>query len=40
MFLEIQNNPLGYYDMMDIGDGTSAQNSLSMVPHDFIIERV
>jgi hypothetical protein len=40
MFLEIQNNPLGYYDMMDIGDGTSAQNSLSMVPHDFIIDRV
>jgi len=38
--LEFVANPLGYYDMLDLGDGSSAQSSLTGVPHDLIVDRV
>ena len=38
--LEFQASPLGYYDMLDLGDGSSLQNTLAMVPHDLVVDRV
>jgi hypothetical protein len=28
------------YDILSIGDGSSAQNSMSLVPHHVIVDRV
>jgi hypothetical protein len=30
----------GFYDIVALGDGSSDQNSLSLVPHDLIVDRV
>ncbi|HEX4346662.1 MAG TPA: carbohydrate-binding protein [Vicinamibacterales bacterium] len=38
--LEFPANPLGYYDMLDLGDGSSLQNTLSSVPHDLVLDRL
>jgi hypothetical protein len=38
--LEFLPNPQGYYDMLDLGDGSSAQKTLASVPHDLIVDRV
>jgi hypothetical protein len=38
--LEVPATRLGYGDIIQIGDGSSAQNSLAMVPHDFDLDRL
>ena len=38
--LEFLASPLGYYDMLDLGDGSSLQNTLTNVPHDLVVDRV
>jgi hypothetical protein len=38
--LEFPANPLGYYDMLDLGDGSSLQNTLASVPHDLVLDRL
>jgi len=38
--LELQGSPLGYYDILTLGDGSSSQNTLAMVPHNLIVDRV
>jgi hypothetical protein len=38
--LELQGSPLGYYDILTLGDGSSSQNTLAMVPHHLIVDRV
>jgi hypothetical protein len=40
MFLELQANTKGFYDIMTLGEGTEAQTSLSQVPHDLVLDRV
>jgi hypothetical protein len=40
MLLEIQANANGVGDIMTLGDGSSAQTSLSQVPHDLVVDRV
>ncbi|HKT81228.1 MAG TPA: carbohydrate-binding protein [Vicinamibacterales bacterium] len=39
-FLEFQANQLGMGDIIALGDGSTAQNSLSQVPHDLVVDRV
>ena len=39
-FLEFPATRSGFGEILRIGDGSSAQNSLSMVPHDIVIDRV
>jgi hypothetical protein len=38
--LEFRNNKDGFGDILQIGDGSSAQSSLSQVPYDIVIDRV
>jgi hypothetical protein len=38
--LEIQANAAGTGDIVTLGDGSSAQRSLSQIPHDLVIDRV
>ncbi len=40
MFVELLANPKGESDIVQLGDGSSAQNSLSLVPHHLILDRV
>lgn len=40
LFLEFLANYQGYYDVITLGDGSRAQNTLAMVPHDLIVDRV
>jgi hypothetical protein len=40
LFLEFQANAGGFGDILDLGDGSSLQNSLSSVPHDLVVDRV
>ena len=40
MQLEFLSNAQGYGDMVALGDGFDAQSSLTMVPHDLIVDRV
>jgi hypothetical protein len=37
--LEFQANAGGFGDIVTLGDGSSAQNSLGLVPHDLILDR-
>jgi hypothetical protein len=39
-FLEFQGNKDGFGDMIQLGDGSSRQNSLAAVPHDIELDRV
>ena len=38
--IEFLANFQGYYDVIALGDGSSAQNSLSTVPHHIVLDRV
>jgi hypothetical protein len=38
--LEFKANAGGYGEVISLGDGSSAQNSLALVPHDLVIDRV
>jgi hypothetical protein len=38
--LELQANYKGYYDIVKLGDGSAAQNDLSLVPHHLVVDRV
>jgi hypothetical protein len=40
MFVEFLANPKGEGDIVLLGDGSSAQNALSQVPHHLIVDRV
>jgi hypothetical protein len=40
MFLEFQATRRGYYDILRLGDGSEAQRSLALVPHDLVVDRV
>jgi hypothetical protein len=40
MFLELMANVNGASDILQLGDGSAAQNTLSLVPHDLIVDRV
>ncbi len=40
LFLELGPTMLGYYDILQIGDGSSAQSMLSQVPYEIDIDRV
>ena len=40
MLVELMPNRDGYYDIVTLGDGSSAQNSLSLVPHHLVLDRV
>jgi hypothetical protein len=40
LLLELPANYRGYGDIIQIGDGSRAQNTLSMVPHDFDLDRL
>jgi hypothetical protein len=40
LFLEFRANRQGYGEIIALGDGSRAQNTLAMVPHDIIIDRV
>jgi PKD repeat protein len=39
-YLEFAANQNGYGDVIQIGDGSSAQNSLDKVPHDIVLDHV
>jgi PKD repeat protein len=39
-YLEFRGNYLGYSEIVRLGDGSSAQNSLTLVPHHFILEHL
>ena len=39
LFLEFQANANGIGDIVTLGDGSSAQNSLAQVPHDLTVDR-
>jgi PKD repeat protein len=39
-YLEFGANPWGQGDIIQIGDGSSAQNSLALVPHDIVFSHV
>jgi PKD repeat protein len=39
-FLEFGANPSGAGDIIQLGDGSSAQNALAMVPHDIVLNHV
>jgi hypothetical protein len=38
--LEFLPNSQGFGDMLTLGDGSAAQNSLAFVPHDLVVDRV
>jgi hypothetical protein len=38
--LEIAGGPIASMTLLDLGDGSSAQNSLSLVPHHLIVDRL
>lgn len=38
--LELQANAGGHGEVISLGDGSSAQDSLAMVPHDIVVDRV
>jgi hypothetical protein len=38
--VELLGSDLGYYDILALGDGSSTQSSLDMVPHDLIADRL
>jgi len=38
--LEFLANAQGFGDILTLGDGSAAQNSLALVPHDLIVDRV
>jgi hypothetical protein len=40
MFIDFPSTKEGYGDIIQLGDGSSAQNNLSQVPHDIIFDRV
>jgi hypothetical protein len=40
MLLELQANAGGDGDIMQLGNGSSSQSSLSQVPHDLVVDRV
>jgi hypothetical protein len=40
VFVEFLGNAQGAGDILDLGDGSSAQNTLSVVPHDLTVDRV
>jgi hypothetical protein len=40
MFLEFHANVKGYSDIVQIGDGSTAQSQLSQVPQHFVVDRV
>src|ERR1051325_5289520 len=40
MFLELAANAGGFGDIIQLGDGSSAQHTLAAVPHDLILDRV
>lgn len=40
MFLEIQSTYRGYYDIVTLGDGSTAQNAWEQIPHDLVLDRV
>lgn len=39
-YLEFGPNHLGYSEIVRLGDGSSAQNSLALVPHHFVLEHL
>jgi hypothetical protein len=39
MFLEFRANAQGFGDIITLGDGSAAQNSLTLVPHDIVVDR-
>jgi hypothetical protein len=39
MGLELRANAQGLGDILDLGDGSSAQSSLDLVPHDLVVDR-
>jgi hypothetical protein len=39
-FLEFLANQKGYSDIIQLGDGSSAQNTLSVVPHHLVLDRI
>src|SRR4029079_12878187 len=39
VLLELQGSPTGDGDILTLGSGSSAQNSLSQVPHDLVFDR-
>ena len=40
MLLEVQANANGSGDIVTLGDGSGAQNSLAQIPHDLVLDRV
>jgi hypothetical protein len=40
MFLELGPNANPISDVLDLGDGSSAQKTAAQIPHDFIVDRV
>jgi hypothetical protein len=40
VFVEFLGNAQGAGDILDLGDGSSAQNTLAVVPHDLRVDRV
>jgi len=40
MGLEFPSTDQGYYIIVQLGDGSAAQNTLAMVPHDLVLDRV
>src|SRR5205807_6259383 len=40
MGLEFPSTYQGYYIILALGDGSAAQNTLAMVPHDLVVDRV
>jgi hypothetical protein len=40
MFLEFPPTYQGYYDIMRLGDGSDAQNTLSMVPYELVLDHI
>jgi len=39
-YLELRANAYGMGDILDFGDGSSAQNTLAMVPHDLVADHL
>ena len=39
-YLEFAGNENGYGDLIQIGDGSSAQNTIEKVPHDFVLDHL
>jgi hypothetical protein len=40
MFLEFPPTYQGYYDIMRLGDGSNAQNTLAMVPYELVLDHI